>query len=370
MGKAFSRKGFHTSLQSDHSPMVNKPRKKKSQRIKINDVAERAGVSITTVSRVINDSPHPVNEITRLKVLEASQALGYAPSALAKAMVTQRSLIVGVIVGDTMDPFFAAIVRGVEDAARELGYLVIVANSDRKPGLEHRYIKTINEYQADGIIFAGGGLKDSEYLENVTKTLEQYRKREAPVITLGNHLFPSYSVRVDNEKIIYDAADYLIKLGHRKIGYIDGPANITTSELRYVGYAKAMAEIGENEVVFQGDYMYEGGLQAADTFAAHKKPVTAILASNDRMAIGCIKGLKSHGFQIPEDISVITVGGIVTTKFVSPPLTSIYLPLHKLGSEAMRKLIQIRSGKEKLLGKTIIEHQLIVRESTAPYHGL
>ncbi len=324
-------------------------------------------MSITTVSRVINDSPHPVNEVTRLSVLQAAQELGYAPSALAKAMVTQKSLIVGVIVGDTMDPFFAAIVRGVEDAARELGYLVIVANSDRKPNLEHRYIKTINEYQADGIIFAGGGLKDPEYLDEVSKTLEQYRKRDAPVITLGDHLFPSYSVRVDNEKIIYDAAAYLIKLGHRKIAYIDGPSNITTSRLRYVGYQKAMAEIGEKEVVLPGDYMYQGGWQAAEMIAAHDDPVTAILASNDRMAIGCIKGLKSHGLRIPEDYSVITVGGIINTQFVSPPLTSIYLPLHELGAEAMRKLIQIRTGKENRLGKTIIAHRLIVRESTVAY---
>jgi DNA-binding LacI/PurR family transcriptional regulator len=344
--------------------MTNRTDKKKNRRIKINDVAERAGVSITTVSRVINDSPHPVNEATRIKVLQAAQELGYAPSALAKAMVTQRSLIVGVIVGDTMDPFFAAIVRGVEDAARELGYLVIVANSDRKPNLEHRYIKTINEYQADGIIFAGGGLKAPEYLEEVTKTLEQYRKRDAPVITLGNHLFPSYSVRVDNEKIIYDAAAYLIKLGHRKIAYIDGPTNITTSGLRYMGYQKAMAEIGEKEVVLPGDYLYQSGRLAAETIASREMPVTAILASNDRMAMGCIKGLKSHGFRIPEDFSVITVGGIVNTEFVSPPLTSIYLPLHELGVEAMHKMIQIRAGSVQRLGNTIVAHRLIVRDST------
>jgi LacI family transcriptional regulator len=346
--------------------MAGKRGKKKDRRVKINDVAERAGVSITTVSRVISNNPHPVNENTRLKVIKAAQELDYAPSALAKAMVTQKSLIVGVIVGDTMDPFFAAIVRGVEDAAREMGYLVIVANSDRKPDLEHRYIKTINEYQADGIIFAGGGLKDPEYLENVTKTLEQYRKRGAPVITLGHHLFPSYSVRVDNQMIIYDAAAHLISLGHRRIGYITGPDNITTSGRRYLGYAKAMAEIGEKEVVIPGDYTYQGGLRAAEMIAAMDPPLTAALVSNDRMAIGCLNGFKNLGVRVPEDISIIAVGGIVTTKFVSPPLTAIYLPLHTLGSEAMLKLTQIRSGKADRLGKTIIKHRLIVRESTAP----
>lgn len=346
--------------------MVKKTQKKKTQRTKISDVADHAGVSITTVSRVINESSHPVNEQTRLKVIQSSQELGYAPSALAKAMVTQKSLIIGVIVGDTMDPFFAAIVRGVEDAAREFGYMVVVANSDRKPDLEYQYIKTLNAYQADGIIFAGGGLKDPDYLEKVSKTLEQYRKREAPVITLGNHLFPSYAVRADNEKIIYDAAAYLIELGHRKIGYISGPENITTSGLRYKGYQNAMAEIGAKEVVFAGNYMYESGLEAAEAIALHREPLTAVLASNDRMAIACIKGLKSHGLHIPEDISVITVGGIIATHFVSPPLTAIYLPLHEMGVEAMQKIVQIRSGKLDRLGETVLKHDLIVRESTAP----
>lgn len=344
--------------------MVRYRGKHKTRRTKITDVAERAGVSISTVSRVISDSPHPVNEKTRMKVLQAAQELDYAPSALAKAMVTQKSLIVGVIVGDTMDPFFAAIVRGVEDAARELGYLVIVANSDRKPDLEHRYIKTLNEYQADGIIFAGGGLKDPEYLENVTKTLEQYQNREAPVITLGQHLFPSYVVRVDNAEIIYDAAAHLIALGHRRIGYIDGPGNITTSGFRIVGYEKAMTEIGGKEVVFPGDYTYESGLRDAELIAEMDPPLTAILASNDRMAIGCLNGLKNRGLRVPEDISLIAVGGIVTTQFISPPLTTIYLPLHEMGVEAMHKLIQIRSGKLARIGETIVEHRLILREST------
>jgi len=339
------------------------------RRTKINDVAKRAGVSISTVSRVISNSTHPVNDQTRERVLRAAHELDYAPSALAKAMVTKKSFMVGVIVGDTMDPFFAAIVRGVEDVGREKGFLVIVANSDRKPDLEYQYIKTLNDYQADGIIFAGGGLKDEEYLENVAKTLEKFQNRDAPVMTLGNHLFPSYGVMVDNEMIIYDAAQYLIKLGHRKIGYITGPDNITTSELRLVGYSRAMQEIGEKEWIFAGDYMYDGGLHAAEEIAALNEKPTAILASNDRMAIGCAVGLKKLGVRIPADISLISVGGITSTEFISPPITSIYLPLYDLGAEAMRKLIRIREGKEERLGKTILKHGLVERASTAPLNN-
>jgi LacI family transcriptional regulator len=338
----------------------------RKQRAKISDVAKKAGVSITTVSRVISNNAHPVNETTRLKVLQAAKDLDYSPSALAKAMVTKNSFIVGVIVGDTMDPYFAAIVRGVEDAARESGYMVMVANSDRKQELEYQYIKTLNEYQVDGIIFAGGGLKNKVYLKNATQTLEKFRNRDAPVITLGNHLFPSYAVMVDNEKIIYDAALHLIQLGHRKIGYITGPNNVTTSELRIVGYEKAMRAIGENNIFFSGDYTYKSGLDVAEKIAGLSDHPSAILASNDRMAIGCVVGLKNLGIRIPEDISLISVGGIETTKFLSPPITSIYLPLHKLGAEGMRKIIQIRAGKAPWQGETIIKHDLIIRESTRP----
>jgi LacI family transcriptional regulator len=345
--------------------LVQKNNKRK-QRTKITDVAEKAGVSITTVSRVISNSAHPVNESTRLKVLQAARDLDYAPSALAKAMVTKKSFIVGVIIGDNMDPYFATIVRGVEDAAREMGYMVMVANSDRKQDLEHKYIQTLNEYQIDGIIFAGGGLKNKTYLKNATHTLEKFRNRDAPVITLGNHLFPSYAVMVDNEKIIYDAAIHLIELGHRKIGYITGPNNITTSECRIVGYENAMREIGEKELVFSGDYTYDSGLRAAEEIAALAERPTAILASNDRMAIGCIVGLKNHGIRIPQDISLIGVGGIKATQFISPPVTSIYLPLHKLGTEGLRKIIQIRAGEAPWEGKTIIKHRLIIRGSTTP----
>src|SRR5271157_536013 len=130
----------------------------------ITDVARQANVSITTVSRVLNGSAHPVSEQARTRVLQAAEGLGYSPSALAKAMVTRSTHIVGVIVGDTTDPYFASIVRGVEDVARSMGYLVIVCNSDRVPDIEIKYLNTLHDYRVDGVIFAGGGLMDEPYL--------------------------------------------------------------------------------------------------------------------------------------------------------------------------------------------------------------
>jgi len=340
---------------------------KRSQKSSIKDVAERAGVSITTVSRVINNSSHPVNDQTRVKVLQAVQELDYAPNALAKAMVTKDTFIVGVIVGDAMDPYFAAIVRGVEDVAREMGYLVIVANSDREPGLEYQYLKTLNEYNADGVIFAGGGLKDKDYLKNVKRTLEQLKSRGAPVITLGDHLFPSFAVRVDNQKVSYEATSYLLDLGHRDIGYITGPETLTTSQKRYEGFKWALDENGGKEYVFDGDYTYQGGIKVAETVSQMSNPPTAILASNDLMAIGCIIGLGKFNISIPQDISVMGIDNIQASQFVSPALSSVSLPLNELGARGMEKLIQFRAGQIEEKKEIILDHELKIRDSTIRY---
>jgi LacI family transcriptional regulator len=147
--------------------------------VSITDVAKKADVSITTVSRVLSGSSHPVSEETRARVLEAAEALNYSPSALAKAMVTRATHIVGVIIGDATDPYFASIVRGIEDVAREQGYLVIICNSDRVPQIELQYLDTLRSYRADGVLFAGGGLTDEVYLQNMAQALENFQRRGA-----------------------------------------------------------------------------------------------------------------------------------------------------------------------------------------------
>ena len=143
-------------------------------RASIVQVAETANVSVATVSRVMSGSAHPVNEETRQRVLDAARALHYSPSALAKAMVTRDTRIVGVIIGDATDPYFAGIIRGVEDVARQHGYLVIICNSDRQPEIELRYLHTLNDYRVEGVIFAGGGLLDEAYLRDIRAALEVY----------------------------------------------------------------------------------------------------------------------------------------------------------------------------------------------------
>ncbi len=337
--------------------------------VSIIDVAKQANVSITTVSRVLTGSAHPVSEETRLRVLEAAEALHYSPSALAQAMVTRATHIVGVIVGDASDPYFATIVRGVEDVARRHGYLVIVCNSDRVPEIELQYLHTLSSYRVDGVIFAGGGLKDDEYLDKMSQTLASFQSRGAIFVSLAKHVLPaSISVLVDNEQAIREAMDFLLRLGHRSIAYISGPNLLTTARLRLDGYKSALAANNlefRPHLVFDGDYTYESGLRAAQAIHSLSERPSAVLASNDLMAIGCIVGLKELGCRIPQDISVMGVDDIVTAQFVDPPLTTMALPMYDLGAIGMERLIQARRQELQQEGPIILPHHLVVRKSTA-----
>jgi LacI family transcriptional regulator len=246
------------------------------------DVAKLANVSIATASRVLSDSSHPVSPKMRARVLEAARTLNYSPSALAKAMVTGDTRIVGVIIGDATDPYFAAIVRGVEDMARKHGYLIIVCNSDRIPAIELQYLKTLNDYRVDGMIFAGGGLVEEDYIQEIWQALDVFYARGAVCVSLAKHLFPSLSVHVDNEQVVKDAVNYLRSLGHTRLAYISGPELLTTAKLRLEGY-KAALEGHKLELnpdfVLSGDYKFEAGLSAVHTIAAMRPKPTAVLAT-------------------------------------------------------------------------------------------
>ncbi len=337
--------------------------------VSIIDVARQANVSITTVSRVLTGSAHPVSGETRERVLEAAEALNYSPSALAQAMVTRATHIVGVIVGDASDPYFATIVRGVEDVARRHGYLVIVCNSDRVPEIELQYLHTLSSYRVDGVIFAGGGLTDEVYLSKMKQPLAAFQSRGAVFVSLAKHVLPaSISVLVDNEGAVSEAIDFLVGLGHRSIGYVSGPGLLTTAKLRLEGYKLALARHGlpfQPHLLFDGDYTYESGLRAAQAIHNLSNRPSAVLASNDLMAIGCIVGLKELGYRVPQDISVMGIDDILTAQFVDPPLTTIALPMYDLGATGMERLIQLRRKETPAVEPLTLPHHLVVRKSTA-----
>ncbi len=334
----------------------------------IADVARRARVSIATASRVLNNSDHPVSEATRQRVRRVVAEMNFEPSQVARALATRQTCMIGVLVGDTNDPYFSALVRGIEDVARENGYIVIVCNSDRVPEVELTYVRTLLNHRVAGLIFAGGGLTDANYLREMNKLVDPIKRRGVGVVTLSEHLFPAYEVTIDNCAAARDLTDYLIRLGPRDIGMISGPAGLNTTLLRTQGYCEALeaASIPFHPArVISGNFKYQGGIRAGDQFCASGRLPTAILAQNDEMAVGAMTALKRRGLHIPSDISLVGFDDILSAQYVDPPLTTIQVPLHEMGAKGMQQLLRLLKG-EKIEPVLEIKHRIVERQSAQP----
>ncbi|MCC7164244.1 MAG: LacI family DNA-binding transcriptional regulator [Anaerolineae bacterium] len=343
----------------------------RDKNITIADIAHRVGVSVTTASRVINNSEHPVSAETRARVLRTVEELGFTPSAVARALATQRTRIIGVIVGDSDDPYFSAIVRGIQDEGRKQGYLVIVCNSDRIPGVELTYARSLLNQQVDGLIFAGGGLTDSDYVKEMRTLCERIVKRGGAVVALSEHLFPIVQVTIDNRRAAQDLASYLIELGHRRIALIAGPEGLHTTALRTEGYRLALQEYGiafDSRMIVTGGFRYRGGMNAVEQLWSIAPLPTAILASNDEMAFGAMVALKQRGVHIPDDVSLVGFDDLLACQFVDPPLTTMRVPLNDLGSNGMRRLLGRLNG-ETFDHVLWLPHEIVERKSAAPPRG-
>lgn len=336
----------------------------------IQDVAKLAGVSITTVSRVINNDPHRVNEKTRKRVLEAVEALNYVPNLLARALVSDKTRIIGVIVGDASDPYFATIVRGITDTAREHGYLTMMCNTNRVPEVELNYVRVLRDYSVDGIIFASGGLTEASHLEELDAIVSDLQANHVPVVALGNHLLKVPQIRCDDTQCSLDMTEYLIRLGHRRIGFIAGPDGLTTSVLRLDGYRSALEKYSitfETALIQEGDFTFESGQRAADHYIASDALPTAIYGANDREALGCLFQLKQHGIDVPGQVSVAGFDDIETAQYVYPSLTTIRIPMYEIGAMGMRQLLRTMNGDGSVEETFILQHSLVERASTMPY---
>jgi LacI family transcriptional regulator len=326
------------------------------------EVSRRAGVSIATASRVLNQSDHPVAQTTRDKVLAAAEELGYSPSALARALVTQRSRIIGVIVGDIVDPYFAEITRGIEDVGAKAGYLTIVCNADRRTELEQEQMRLLIDYHAEGVIFAGSGYAGDERGRDLAALVDRARDRGMSVLSLATRDFAGPRVLVDNRAAAYDLADYLISLGHRRIAFIGGPEGLHTSHQRLAGFSAAMEEAGlERDLIYEGNFSYDLGHAAAVRMLAGPQLPDAVIGANDETAIGTMTALRQAGVEIPEDISV---AGMTDTRLARfSDLTTVNIPLYQFGAVAARRIIAGKLDADS--DETVLPHRLVPRSTTA-----
>nr|MBC7243957.1 LacI family DNA-binding transcriptional regulator [Chloroflexota bacterium] len=327
------------------------------------DVAQAAGVSVTTVSHVINETRH-VSEELRERVLKAMEELNYHPNSLARSLRQGISHTIGLIVPDNSNPFFADVARVIETRGFEAGYSTILCNSDGQLEKELAYVNVLLAKQVDGVIFIAA----SSQSEHITLLTEE----KVPVV-IADRQMPNAQVDVvlvDNYHGGYLATEYLISLGHHRIGCITGPSDTTPSADRVCGYKDALTVAGlpiDEDLIVRGDFRYASGISGAQKLLSLEKPPTAIFACNDVMAMAAMAAIREKALAIPDDISVIGFDDIPQASFTFPPLTTIAQPIQDIGRIATDLLIERMSASASCSSrKVILDVKLVVRGSCAP----
>jgi len=329
--------------------------------ITIRDVAARAGVSSTTVSHVINRT-RPVSADLRARVEQAMAELGFQPNALARSLRRKRTHTLGMIVPDSANPFFAEVGRGIEDTSFAAGYSVILGNSDGDPARELLYMDLLIQKQVDGVLLAPTGSR--------TELAVTLQMRKIPTVVIDRDI-PGASadrVHIDNAAGGYLATRHLIELGHRRIGYIGGPADRGPVPDRSAGYRQALREAGlplDEALVVDGNFQDSGGYSGGRTLLALRQRPSAIFAGNDLMAIGVLAAAHEEGVPVPQELSVIGFDDIHLARYINPALTTVAQPKYELGVIAAQLLLARLGQTDLPPQRRLLQAHLVVRQSTA-----
>ena len=332
------------------------------------DVAARAGVSITTASRVLSGSRHPVAEATRAKVLEAASELDFEPNLLARGLVMQRTHIVGVLVHDLRDEFYARIVRGIEDVAFANDFSVVVCETDRDPDKEIAYVRRLRSQRADAVIYAGSSAADS-YPEKQEQIVEQIRRLEnagAVLLWLAPHATNEPDVTYSTREGFGLLVDHLADLGHSEFAYVGAPVALNSTKVARHALAEALFRHGiefRAERMIPGDGTRAAGEEAAKQLVQQGLPVTAVLAATDHAAAGLLEGFAALGVDVPAEVSVVGFGDLTLAHDLS--LTTVRVPLTEVGDTAMKRCIWYLGGGARA-GRDNLPLELVVRSSCGP----
>ncbi|MEU6820195.1 LacI family DNA-binding transcriptional regulator [Streptomyces atriruber] len=330
------------------------------------DVAREAGVAVATASRVLSGSAHPVAAATRAKVLAAAERLEYSPSALARAMVSPHSRLVGVLVSDIVNPYFSVIARGVDDVATKAGYVTMLSNVDRRTDTELGRLRVMRDYRAAGVIFAGSGLIDDPHLPDLVKGVRQAREQGIRAVALADRTLGCPTITVDNRAAAHDVTDHLVSLGHRRIAFIEGPPGMTVTRQRREGFLACAAAAGLADEVrcVPGGFDHEAGHAAALRLIARRPLPEAVVAANDEAAVGVLSALRQAGIDVPGEISVAGINDLGVARHVG--LTTVSLPLYEMGAMAARHIVDDPPGPDLApAATTTLSHRLVPRETTA-----
>ncbi|OLN26714.1 LacI family DNA-binding transcriptional regulator [Desulfosporosinus metallidurans] len=325
----------------------------------IRDVARLAGVSVATVSRVINQKDS-VNSETAGQVLKAIEQLQYEPNAVARGLAGKKMGIIALILPDILNPFFPALARGVEDVAHKKGLTVILGNSDDLGLKESSYIKVLKKKYVDGFIIASNTIREED--------VESLKREGIPVVLLDRGLNTATCpvIRSNNREGAKLALHHLMEQGCQRIAHIYGPQEFFTARERLLGYEEVVGELEgySPSLMVSGNFDIESGRKAVEQLLARHPDVDGIFAGNDLMAVGALKALHERGIRVPEEVKVCGFDGIGLTEITEPELTTVAQPIYEMGGLAARILLdEIERGIRE---NTIIELDvtLIPRKST------
>jgi LacI family transcriptional regulator len=333
------------------------------QRVTIQDIAKASGVSLSAVSLVLNDNPR-ISETTRKRVLRVIDELGYQPNQMARALASRRSRTLAVLVPQLRhafaDVYFGEIVSGIYDKASRLGYRILLEVARAQFLEEKQHLRLFDQCTIDGMLFIGATTRH-KFLQDFTD---------------GNHpllLVNSYSREYDLNYVVsnyrygtWQATQHLLRLGHRKIGFISGGLqDIQTSRDIYETFREVLDENGvefSERLVVDGFLTEEGGRRATEELLRTSRDITAIFALNDKMALGAIKKLHEMGLRVPDDVSVVGFDDIPQASYSIPGLTTVHQPLYEIGKLACQRLIELVHKKVQRV-QEVIPIYLVVRES-------
>ncbi len=331
--------------------------------VTMRQIAERAEVSIGTVSHVVNDTAK-VRERLRQRVLDAIRSLGYQPSQLARGLRRNQTNIVVMIIPDITNPFFPAVVRGVEDVAYKHSFRLVLCNTDNDPGKETYYLNELRSYRPAGWLVIPAA--DSE----MTAQLRSAAASGTPVVCIDRQP-PGWKgdvVLVANEDGAHCATQHLLRMGHRQLAVITGPLHLTNAVERLNGFKRALAEAKvqiEPEYIQEARFNRQSGYQAATRLLRMLPRPTAIFACNDLMAMGVLHAARELGLHCPEDISIVGFDDLDFAEFTAPALTSVHQPGYQLGTTAARLLVGRIDGSEEAVQKIALPSELKIRQSVA-----
>jgi LacI family transcriptional regulator len=328
--------------------------------VTIKDIARRAGVSPSVVSRALNNK-YGVKESTKELIKAIAKEMNYYPNAAARRLVTQKSGMIGVVMADISEPFYAQIIKGMEYVASRTGYTLLFSNSYDDLEKTDVLQKMIVAENVDGLVIVGSNVQDKDF----TWLL---RKKKIPFVLIERN-FDDNNVNciwIDNKKAAYQATRFLLEKGHRIIAHITGSLQNQVAAERLAGYKQALNEFGlpdSDRLVFHGNYVCQDGYQGMKDIIKIQPDCTGVFVANDSMAYGALQAIQEAGLVVPKDFAVVGFDDLEFSAFTNPPLTTIRQPRYEMGKKSMEVLTGILQGEENSGIKLCLPFELIIRNS-------